>query len=265
MNAAPLACSGLTVERGGQRVLHAVSLQLGAGRWVAVVGRNGAGKSSLLAALAGLLPPSAGAVRLNGRPLAEWPTRERARHIAWMGQAGAVDGELPAIEVVRLARLPHQGLFAAWTAADEAAVAAAMRCTDCAALAQRPLSMLSGGERQRVLLARVLAVQAPVLLLDEPLAHLDPAHQVALVETVRELCRAGASVITVLHDLTTALAADEVWLLDDGHLVASGAPAEATLRQALVRSFGAAFTIEALPHDGRGGRLRWVVVPTLPA
>ncbi len=255
----PLAAEGLAVDLGGRRVLGGVSLALEAGRWAAIVGPNGAGKSTLLATLAGLRRPAAGEVRLAGRPIGDWPARERARRVAWLSQHGEADGEIGVRDVVRLGRLPHHGLFGAADAADEAAVDAAMAETECLALASRRLSELSGGERQRVLLARAFAVGAPVLLLDEPTTHLDAPHQRALVAGLRARAAAGAAVAAVLHDLTLALAADVVVVLADGRLRAAGPPADAAVRAALVAVFGGAIEIGHLP--GRDGGPRWVAVP----
>jgi iron complex transport system ATP-binding protein len=256
----PLRAQGLRLVRGGRAVVDAVSLSLAAGEWDAVVGPNGAGKSSLLAALAGLLPPQAGTVWLHGQPLPDWPARERATQLAWLAQQGESTGDLAAQDVVALGRLPQQGLFGLPTEEDRQAVQAAMHETECAAFAHRRLGELSGGERQRVLLARALAVGAPVMLLDEPTTHLDAPHQRALAQSLRRRARAGAAVLTVLHDLTLALAADRLLVMQAGRLQADGPAADPAVRQALVRVFGQAFTLEAVgPPEAR----RWVAVPAL--
>ena len=250
----------LSLVLGARRVLDAASFELRAGEWTAVVGPNGAGKSTLLRLLAGLRTPSAGQIRLCGRPLPDWPARERAKRVAWLAQQGEAEGELAALDVVRLGRLPRHGLLGAPDAADEAAVRRAMDETEATPFAARRLSTLSGGERQRVLLARALAVEPSVLLLDEPTAHLDPPHQRALLAGLAARARGGAAVLAVLHDVTSALAADRVLLLDRGRLVADGAPSDAGLRAALVTVFGAAFSIETVTL---GDRRRWVAVPAL--
>ena len=257
---APLQARGLVLSLGGRRVVDEVSLDLRAGQWAAVVGPNGAGKSTLLQLLAGLRAPSAGQVLLGGKPLASWPARQRAQQLAWLSQQGDADGDIAARDVVRLGRLPHHGLLGAPGAADEAAVDAAMAETECAAFAQRRLRELSGGERQRVLLARVLAVGAPVLLLDEPVTHLDAPHQRALLRTLVARAAAGVAVAAVLHDVTLALAAHRVLVMHQGRLVADGAPADADLRATLVAVFGGAFSVERL--DGAHGA-RWVALPAL--
>jgi iron complex transport system ATP-binding protein len=259
-DAPPLRCEGLTLRLGGRVVVDGVSLALRRGQWAAVVGPNGAGKSSLLALLAGLREADAGRVWLHGRALGELPPRERARQLAWLAQQeqGGAEAEMAAIDIVRLGRLPHHGLIGAPGAADDAAVQRALIETEALALAGRRLAELSGGERQRVLLARALAVEADVLLLDEPTTHLDAPHQRALLRGLAARARDGAAVAVVLHDLTLALAADRVLVMAAGRLVADGAPADATLRAALQAVFDEAFTIEPVI---RGGATRWVAVP----
>ena len=227
---------------------------------MALVGPNGAGKSTLLQLLAGLRDADGGSVRLGGRALQEWPGRERAQRLAWLSQQGEADGDIAARDVVRLGRLPRHGLFGAPDAGDEIAVSAAMAETACAELAARRLSELSGGERQRVLLARALAVGSPLLLLDEPTTHLDAPHQRALLRSLAARARSGSAVLSVLHDVTLALAADRVLVMDQGRLVADGAPADAALRAALVAVFGAAFSVERVVSPTGP---RWVALPTL--
>ncbi|MDP3222555.1 MAG: ABC transporter ATP-binding protein, partial [Rubrivivax sp.] len=161
-------------------------------------------------------------------------------------------------DVVRLGRLPRHGLFGAPTVADEAAVDRALAETEATPFATRRLNELSGGERQRVLLARALAVEAPVLLLDEPTTHLDAPHQRALVRSLAARARDGVAVLAVLHDLTLALAADRVLVMDKGRLVADGPPSDAVLRQALMQVFEHAFTVESVSTPAGP---RWVAVP----
>ena len=258
--AAALSARDLVLRLGGRRVIDGVSLTLRAGEWAALVGPNGAGKSTLLQLLAALRTPQAGEIHLAGRPLADWPPRERAQALAWLAQQGEADGDLAARDIVRLGRLPRHGLFGAPDATDEAAVDAAMAETECTAWADRRLNELSGGERQRVLLARALAAGAGVLLLDEPTTHLDAPHQRALLRSLARRARSGAAVAVVLHDLTLALAADRVLVMDAGRLVADGAPGDSRLHAALVAVFEGAFSIEQVVAQGR---TRWVAVPAL--
>lgn len=256
----PLQAHALSLKLGARRVVDGVSLDLCAQQWAAIVGPNGAGKSSLLQLLAGLRVADAGQVHLQGRALHAWSPRERAQRLAWLAQQGEAEGDIAARDVVRLARLPRHGLLGAPDAADEAAVSAAMQETACAEFGARRLNELSGGERQRVLLARALAVGAPVLLLDEPTTHLDAPHQRDLVRSLVARARSGAAVLAVLHDLNLALAADRVLVMDQGRLVADGAPSDAALRAALVAVFGGAFSVEGLNTPSGP---RWVALPAL--
>lgn len=248
-----LQARGLSVSLGGTPVLHGLSIDVGPG-WTAIVGPNGAGKSTLLRCLAGLQPLVAGEVVLDGRPLRDWAPRERASRIAWLAQQGEATGELTVDQVVQLGRLPHLGLFGEPGPKDQAAVRQAMADTECEAWSQRRLHELSGGERQRVLLARALAVEAPLLLLDEPTTHLDPPHQIALVRLFKRLARERA-VVSVLHDLSLVLQADRLVVMQAGRLRAAGASDDPAVHAALQAVFDGALRIErvggrfvALPH-----------------
>ena len=254
---ARLRAERLSVSLGGVPVLHAVTLALQPG-WTAIVGPNGAGKTTLLRALAGLQVPASGVVTLDERPLADWPPRERGRRIAWLAQQGEASGELTVRDVVHLGRLPHLGLFTAPDVDDEAKVQAAMAETECSAWQSRRLTELSGGERQRALLARALAVDAPVLLLDEPTTHLDPPHQVATVRLLKRQARAGRTVVSVLHDLSLALQADRLLVLHAGRVGADGACADPAVQAVLEHVFDHAVRIE------RSGA-QFIAVPNLEA
>ncbi|MEX8517147.1 MAG: ABC transporter ATP-binding protein [Leptothrix sp. (in: b-proteobacteria)] len=253
-----LSCAAVQLALGGRPVLRGVTLALQPG-WTAVVGPNGAGKSTLLRVLAGLLTPAAGTVWLAGRDIARWSPHERACQLAWLAQQAEASGELSVRDVVQLGRLPHLGLLGVPGPLDLAAVQQAMEQTECADWPQRRLAELSGGERQRVLLARALAVEAPVLLLDEPTTHLDPPHQVALVRLMMRLGRPGAAqrtVVSVLHDLPLALAADHLVVLADGQVRAAGSRDDPKVHAALVEVFGGAVRIERIGE-------RWVALPHL--
>jgi iron complex transport system ATP-binding protein len=242
-----LQTADLHVRLGRAEVLNGLTLEIGSG-WTALVGPNGAGKSTLLRALAGLLRPAGGHVRLHGRELHTLAATERAQHLAWLAQLGEVTGELTVRETVELGRIARLGLLGTPGAADAAVVDEAMALTECSAWAGRRLHELSGGERQRVLLARVLATEAPLLLLDEPTTHLDAPHQRALARLFRRLAHdvaAPRAVLTVLHDLPIALRADRLLVLDGGRLQADGPPADPAVQAALVRVFGHAIRIDA--------------------
>ncbi len=241
-----LVADDLHVRLGRADVLRGVTLALGPG-WTALVGPNGAGKSTLLRALAGLQPLAGGRVRLHGRALHALLPANRARQLAWLAQQGDVTGELTVRETVELGRIARLGLLGTPGPADDAAVAHAMALTECSAWAGRRLHELSGGERQRVLLARVLATEAPLLLLDEPTTHLDAPHQRALARLFRRLAHdatAPRAVLTVLHDLPIALRADRLLVLDAGRLQADGPPGDPAVQAALVQVFGHAIHID---------------------
>jgi iron complex transport system ATP-binding protein len=224
------------VRLQGTPVLQALRLRLSAGGWTAIVGPNGAGKSTLLRCLAGLLPVQ-GRLQLQGLALADWPGRARARTLSWLGQDEPVPESLRAHDVVMLGRLPHRGWLGAPDAGDLRAVERAMRRTQCWDWRDRLAGRLSGGERQRVLLARALCTEAPVLLLDEPLAHLDPPHQSDWLRLVRALVAEGATVLSVLHELNVALQADRLLVMRAGGLVHLGPAAEGAARAALQEAF----------------------------
>ena len=231
-----LSCQELSVSLQGQPVLHRLTLKLAPGCWTAIVGPNGAGKSTLLRALAGLIP-SLGSVQLLGRPFADWPRKARAQALAWLGQNESSGDELSAHDVVLLGRLPHRAWLAAPSERDQAVVTQALQATQAWDLRARRLGALSGGERQRVLLARLLATQAPLLLMDEPLAHLDPPHQADWLDCVRELVAQDRTVISVLHELNVALQADELVVMADGLVHHQGAPGDPATHRALQAVF----------------------------
>jgi iron complex transport system ATP-binding protein len=249
-----LRAENVHVALGGAPVLRGVSLSLARG-WTAIVGPNGAGKSTLLRTMAGLLAPAAGTVILGGRSIAQWPARERGQLVSWLDQKGEGSGDLTVRDIVRLGRLPHLGLFAVPGMEDEAAVDRAMAACECSDWQRRRLPELSGGERQRALLARALAVEAPVLLLDEPTTHLDPPHQVALVRLLQLLSR-DHTVASVLHDLPLALQADRIVVMSAGRVFAEGAHDDPTVHAALMAVFDQAICIQRLGD-------RFIAVPNL--
>jgi iron complex transport system ATP-binding protein len=248
-----LRCHGLHVRLGESEVLHGIELALPAGRWTALVGPNGAGKTTLLKSLAQLLPAQ-GRIELLGRAAAQWPVRERARAIAWLGQGEVGAEDLLAQDVVMLGRLPHQDWLGGPSPADRAAVQAAMEETQCWQWRARPLGSLSGGERQRVLLARALAVQAPILLMDEPLAHLDPPHQADWLAIVRRHVARGGTAVSVLHEIGLALQADDIVVLEAGRIAHHGAAADPATHRALEEAFARRLQVHAVAG-------RWVALP----
>lgn len=248
-----LQAHGLGVRLDGRPVLQDLELVLPAGRWTAVIGPNGAGKTTLLKALARLLPAT-GQVRWMGQDPARLGGRERGRLLVWMGQGEGLGTELRAYDVVMLARLPHQGWWGRPSSVDCEAVADAMRRTGSWEWRDRPLGHLSAGERQRVLLARALAGQAPLLLMDEPLSHLDPPHQADWLALVRAQVRGGQTVVSVLHELNMALLADELLLVQEGRILAQGPSHEPSLHRAIEALFDHRVRIRAVDDA-------WVALP----
>jgi iron complex transport system ATP-binding protein len=233
-----LAARGLEVSLSGRAVLRDVSLTLSSGQLVALVGPNGAGKTTLLRALSGLVP-SAGSIEVGGDRLSALPLRERARRLGYLPQGHLVHWPLPARDVVALGRYPHGATDPArLSTRDEEAVLRAMQTANVVALAERPVTELSGGERSRVALARVLAVEAPIVLADEPMASLDPRYQIEVMVNLRSAADRGVLVVVVTHDLGLAARfADSVVVLSDGRLVAHGNPAEALSEEILADVF----------------------------
>ena len=243
-----LSCEGLCVGYGSRVVLEGISLAIPPASWTSVIGPNGCGKSTLLRALAGLEPARAGAIFLQARRLNAWPRRERARRLAWLSQTAPVT-DLTASEVVSLGRFAHSGWLAHRQADDDAAMHRAMTATGSLAWASRRLSTLSGGERQRVHLARVLAVEASVLLLDEPTTHLDPPHQEDVARLLRDQAlRCGVSVVSAIHDLSLALTADRVIVLGHAGVVGHGTVSEALAGDWLSAAFETRVNI--VEHQG---------------
>jgi iron complex transport system ATP-binding protein len=218
--------------------LNDISLALSAGHLVALVGPNGAGKTTLLRALAGLVP-SDGVIHVEGEALSSLTLRERARRFAYLPQGHIVHWPLPAQDIVALGRYPHGATDPArLTTRDTEAVLRAMRLTDVMEFGARRITELSGGERSRVALARVLAVEAPVILADEPTASLDPRHQIDVMKTLRHAADEGTLVMVVTHDLGLAARfADTILVLSDGRLVSQGAPMEALSEQIMGEVF----------------------------
>lgn len=249
-----ISAQSISVNAKNRCILNRVDTAIFAGQWTAIVGPNGAGKSTLLRALAGLQPLAQGQVQLLGQPLAQWPRKAQARQLAWLGQGESAPADLSSYDVAMLGRLPHQNWLAAPSAADHAAVAQALQATQAWDWRDRPLGELSGGERQRVLLARALATQAPVLLMDEPLANLDPPHQSDWMATVRRHAAQGGTVVSVLHELGVALQSDCLIILQAGQLVHHGPSDDAVTHAALEAVFDQRIRVCAVQGQ-------WVALP----
>ena len=247
-----LSIDNLAVSLGNRKILRGIDAVFRPGKVTAILGPNGSGKSTLVRALAGLVDADAGFVRFGGKLIGRMEPRERARTIGYLPQDAAVHWNVTAEALVALGRLPHRSPFAGTSAEDQAAIMRAMEATDTIIFTGRPVAELSGGERARVLLARVLAGQPQWLLADEPLAALDPAHQLGLLERLRGLAQQGMGVVIVLHDLVQAArAADEVLLLREGKVVAFGPASQALAHQPLRDAFG----VEVMVIGDDQGRL----------
>jgi iron complex transport system ATP-binding protein len=233
-----LTARGIGVRLAGRVVLKDVSLALSPGHLVALVGPNGAGKTTLLRALAGLIP-SEGEIEIGGQTLSSLPLRERAKRFGYLPQGHVVHWPLPARDIVALGRYPHGATDPArLSPRDAEAVLRAMQAVDVMEFGDRRVTELSGGERSRVALARALAVEAPVILADEPTASLDPRHQIDVMKNLRTTADKGVLVIVVTHDLGLAARfADHVLVLREGRLVSQGAPAQALSEQVMADVF----------------------------
>lgn len=252
-----LAVESVSVTMAARALLRPVSFTARRGEFIVIAGPNGAGKTTLVKAIAGLLP-FAGRITWDGRCLTAMTARERARTLAFLPQGNAAHWPITAREAVAIGRAPFSSSLARLNATDSGAIDAALAAVEAEEFAGRPITELSGGERARVLLARALAVGAPVLIADEPVAALDPAHQLAVMTILAERARAGDLVIAISHDLLLAARfAHRIAVLNRGELVAFGLPAEALTTEVLRE----VFAVEALPvqADGHTLNLPWRV------
>ena len=245
-----LRIQSLEVELGKRLALSSIKAAFLPGRLHAILGPNGAGKSTLLRALVGIEPTIRSEIYLGDQPLSALSRRQRARSISYLPQSQVVHWGMTARRVVALGRLPYTHGHTRLSAGDEDAITRAMTDTDTLGFANRPIDQLSGGERARVLLARALAVDALILLADEPLAALDPGHQIDVMRLLRNQARRGKTVITVLHDLTLASRyCDTALVLEEGRMANAGAPEAVLTPELLARVYGITALRQA--EDGR--------------
>jgi ABC-type cobalamin/Fe3+-siderophores transport system ATPase subunit len=252
---------GLTASYGATRALDGLDAVIGRGEVVALLGENGSGKSTFLRVVARVLAADGGALLLEGRPLAALPRRETARRTAYLPQASELVFPIRCLDLVLQGRAPHSRSFSADSPGDRERALAAMRACDVEALADRDASAISGGEKRRVFLARALAQEAELWLLDEPTAGLDPRHRLEFLELLDRVHRErGTTVVLVTHEIDLASdVADRVVLLRAGRALAAGPPEEILTPELLRRAFGVESWIET---DSRGRRR---VVPYAPA
>ena len=251
--------------RAADAALCGVSLTIPSGSHTAVVGPNGAGKTTMARLLLGTLRPDRGSALFEGRPAADWPRRQIARRVGVVAQDSPPNLPVSVDEFVEMGRNPYLRPWAPLRSEDRATVADALRRADLEDLASRPVTELSGGEVQRAKLARAFAQNPAVLLLDEPTAHLDVAHEMAIFRLVREFVDAGGSAVTITHSLHLAgRFADRLCLLDHGRLTAAGSPAEVLRADLLSRAFGWPIEVVTLNQAGLAGLHVVPVDPGLP-
>lgn len=247
----------LTIYRGPCAILTDLNLNIPEGKWTSIVGPNGAGKSSLLQSMVGLLKFT-GSISIGQFDVTELTRKELAKRIAWLDQGTMASNDLPnelsVYDTVMLGRLPHQAWLHIPSPSDHERVEATLKQTDAWHLRGRPLQQLSGGERQRVLLARLLAVDSEILLMDEPLANLDPPHQADFLKWQQDLLSKGKTLVTVLHEIHLALRADHLIMLNKGKLHFQGSSKDPTTHHALIELFDDRIRLEKLGGD-------WVALP----
>lgn len=245
-----LSIRNLSVELTRQPVLHDVSADLTGGQLVGIVGPNGAGKSTLVRALLGLIDRTAGSIVLDGQPVDKMAARERARRIAYLPQQESVHWPVTVERLVLTGRLPYLAPLSRPGERDRAAVMRALDRVGIAAFRHRAVNELSGGELARVMLARALAVEADLLVTDEPLASLDPAHQFDVMALLREEAASGCLVLAILHDLNHALReCDRLLLLHKGKLCGDGCPADVLSPARMADVYG--IRTGSLQHQGQ--------------
>jgi len=253
-----IGLAGVTVELGGRPVVDGVDLTVSEGEWVALIGPNGAGKTTLLRAIARLVAYR-GSVSLDGRPSEQLQRAKLARLVAVVPQEPSTPPWMTVAEYVLLGRTPHLGPLAKEGARDREAAARALARLDVLDYGTRTLGTLSGGEKQRVVVARALAQEARIVLLDEPTAALDIGHQqqaLDLLDVLRQ--ESGLTLVAAMHDLTLAAQyADRMLLLDGGRVVADGAPVDVLTEAMIAEHYGAAIDVVDV-----GGRI--AVIPRRP-
>jgi iron complex transport system ATP-binding protein len=253
MTETAIAARRLVCGYDGREVLHGLSVTVARGEFVGVLGPNGSGKSTLLRAITGVLRLTSGEVDVLGRPLARFRRREFARRVGLVPQAGPVAFEFTVREVVAMGRTPHLGRLHGEAAHDRAAIEAALARTDCSAIADRLISEVSGGEAQRAIVARALAQEPELLLLDEPTAFLDLNHQLEVFELLCRLNREeGLTVVCVSHDLNLAsLYCDRLVLLREGVVADEGRPNDVLSPERIREVYGASVLVDSATPSGR--------------
>lgn len=245
-----LEAQSVSLNMGSIQCLDQVDLQLRAGELIGLIGPNGAGKSSLLKAMAGLQKTTHGTVLLQGQNISDCDNRERGKTLGYLEQNGDIHWPLQVKRLVELGRIPHMPDWASPSELEQHQIATALKQTDTWHLKERTATTLSGGEKCRVLLARVLAGEPKIILADEPIATLDPAHQLMVMNNFRQFVDAGGAAIIALHDLSIAARyCHQLALLQDGQLVTKGTPNEVITETRLASVYGIKATLD---HDANG-------------
>ncbi len=230
---------------GDREIVSGLDVSVPPGRITVIVGPNACGKSTLLRAMARLLPPTGGSVLLDGRSIQEMPTKEVAAVLGILPQSPSAPEGITVSDLVGRGRYPHQGWFRRWTAEDDEAVARALLSTDVLELADRPVDELSGGQRQRVWIAMALSQRTDILLLDEPTTFLDVSHQLDVLDLLTDLNRErGVTMVAVLHDLNLACRyADHMIAMKGGRILAEGRPRDIVTEELVGEAFGMRCTV----------------------
>jgi iron complex transport system ATP-binding protein len=234
-----ISFQSLTAGYGPCNVLQSLSAKAASGEFIALIGPNGCGKSTLLKTLCGVISPRSGRITVGDKNLRDLSLKERAKSIAYIAQSREAMPLMRVEDIVRLGRAPYRGGLGRLTAQDETAIASALAHTQSDKFKTRRFDSLSGGEQARILLARALAVNAPILLADEPIAALDPFYQISMMEIFKAEADSGKTVITALHDLSLAAQfANRIWIMHEGHIIADGPPNEVLDADNLKTVFG---------------------------
>lgn len=237
-----ISFQNLTAGYGPCDVLQSVSGGAKVGELIALIGPNGCGKSTLLKTLCGILMPSSGIIKVGQEKFDTLGLKRRAKTIAYLAQSREAMPSMRVEDVVRLGRAPYRGSLGHMSAEGETAIASALARTQSDVFKSRRFDSLSGGEQARVLLARALAVDAPVLLADEPIAALDPFYQLSMMDILKAETKSGTTVITALHDLSLAAQfADRIWMMHNGTIIADGPPKQTLNEENLKTVFGIKF------------------------